>query len=194
MLGYDGQLFGELSIEKYSEETRDHLGLVYDGGKAIGQWQASDLQPGQTLRQPSPLFTKLDPEIVEQERQYLGKERVEGRSPNRTAVVGASRWLARICDSLLQIRTTHRAALTHAGKGWYLPATVEQDRQGLGQPRAETEISHTCGLKPSSVCSFTSYGFLSYLSLSLRGCAVGRTECSARSFIEWVQMLMQEFD
>ena len=79
MLGYDGQLFGELSIEKYSEETRDHLGLVYDGGKAIGQWQEE--RPGSRVRRcasPRPLFTKLDPEIVEQERQYLGKERVEG--------------------------------------------------------------------------------------------------------------------
>ena len=78
MLGYDGQLFGELNIENYSEETRDHLALVYDGSAAIGEWQASKLKQGQTLRQPSPLFVKLDPEIVEQERQYLGRERVEG--------------------------------------------------------------------------------------------------------------------
>ena len=77
MLGYDGQLFGELDIESFSEETRDHLGLVYDGSAAIGKWEISDLQPGQALRQPSPLFTKLDPEIVEQERQYLGQPRVE---------------------------------------------------------------------------------------------------------------------
>ena len=78
MLGYDGQLFGDLNIENYSEKTRDHLALVYDGGKAIGRWEKSDLKPGQQLRQPSPLFTKLGPEIVEQERQYLGQPRVEG--------------------------------------------------------------------------------------------------------------------
>ena len=78
MLGYDGQLFGKLNIESFSEETRDHLALVYDGSEATGEWKASDLQPGQMLRQPSPLFTKLDPEIVEQERQYLGQPRVEG--------------------------------------------------------------------------------------------------------------------
>ena len=78
MLGYEGQLFGELRIEKYSEETRDHLALVYDGSRAIGAWRASELAPGQKLREPSPLFVKLDPEIVEQERQYLGRERVEG--------------------------------------------------------------------------------------------------------------------
>ncbi len=78
MLGYEGQLFGDLSIENYSEENRDHLALVYDGGKAIGEWRTSDLRAGQTLRAPSPLFVKLDPEIVEQERGNLGKERVEG--------------------------------------------------------------------------------------------------------------------
>ena len=77
MLGYDGQLFGELNIENFSEETRDHLALVYDGSAAIGQWKVSDLQPGQKLRAPSPLFVKLDPEIVDEERQYLGRERVE---------------------------------------------------------------------------------------------------------------------
>ena len=78
MLGYDGRLFGDLRIETYSEATRDHLALVYDGSGAIGVWRASELPPGQTLRQPSPLFVKLDPEIVEQERQYLGRARVEG--------------------------------------------------------------------------------------------------------------------
>ena len=77
MLGYDGQLFGDLMIENYAEETRDHLALVYDGSGAIGRWEKSDLQPGQKLRQPSPLFTKLDPEIVDEERQYLGQPRVE---------------------------------------------------------------------------------------------------------------------
>ncbi|MCY4465806.1 MAG: methionine--tRNA ligase [Chloroflexi bacterium] len=78
MLGYDGQLFGEQRIENYSEETRDHLALIYDGAAAIGRWEASKLESGQKLRKPSPLFTKLDAEIVEQERQYLGQPRVEG--------------------------------------------------------------------------------------------------------------------
>ena len=72
MLGYDGQLFGELKIQKYSEETRHHLALVYDGCGAIGEWRASELPAGQKLREPAPLFTKLDPEIVEQERGNLG--------------------------------------------------------------------------------------------------------------------------
>ncbi len=77
MLGYEGQLFGDLRIENFSEERRGHLALVYDGSAALGKWQASALQPGQKLRQPKPLFVKLEPEIVEQERQYLGQPRVE---------------------------------------------------------------------------------------------------------------------
>lgn len=76
-LGYDGQIFGDLNIESYDEETRSHTGLVYDGSKAIGRWAKSDLQPGQKLRQPSPLFVKLEPEIVEQERAHLGQPREE---------------------------------------------------------------------------------------------------------------------
>ena len=78
MLGYEGQLFGEQRIEEYAEETRSHLALVYDGGGAIGEWRRSELPAGQRLRKPSPLFVKLDPEIVEQEREFLGRERVEG--------------------------------------------------------------------------------------------------------------------
>ena len=78
MLGYEGRLFGEQRIEEYAEETRSHLALVYDEGGAVGKWQASALPPGRKLRKPSPLFVKLDPEIVEQEREFLGRARVEG--------------------------------------------------------------------------------------------------------------------
>ena len=78
MLGYEGQLFGEQRIEEYAEETRSHLALVYDGGGAIGEWRTSELPAGQRLRKPSPLFVKLDPEIVEREREFLGRARVEG--------------------------------------------------------------------------------------------------------------------
>jgi methionyl-tRNA synthetase len=76
-LGYDGKLFGELKIEEYPESTRTHKGLVYDGSGAIGRWEKSALKPGQALREPKPLFVKLEPEIVEQERAYLGAPREE---------------------------------------------------------------------------------------------------------------------
>ncbi len=76
-LGYDGQLFGQLNIVEYQESTRPHQALVYDGSSAIGKWSKSNLRPGQALREPGPLFTKLDPEIVELERAYLGQPRDE---------------------------------------------------------------------------------------------------------------------
>ncbi|MEZ4668789.1 MAG: methionine--tRNA ligase [Anaerolineae bacterium] len=76
-LGYDGQLFGVQRIEEYQEATRPHKGLIYDGSKAIGKWEKSDLKPGQALREPAPLIVKLEPEIVEQERAYLGAARDE---------------------------------------------------------------------------------------------------------------------
>jgi len=77
MLGYEGQLFGEQKIETYQEETRDHKGLIYDGSKAIGKWEKTNLAQGQALQKPSPLFTKLDPEIVDEERGLLGQPRDE---------------------------------------------------------------------------------------------------------------------
>jgi methionyl-tRNA synthetase len=76
-LGYDGQLFGTLTIQTYQEQTRDHEALVYDHTGAVGRWEKSALQPGQKLREPAALFVKLDPEIVQQERAYLGAPREE---------------------------------------------------------------------------------------------------------------------
>lgn len=77
MLGYDGQLFGDLNILTLHESTRDHLALSYDPSKAIGKWQKSALQPNTPLREPKPLFVKLEPEMVEAERVYLGQPRQE---------------------------------------------------------------------------------------------------------------------
>jgi len=76
-LGFDGQLFGDLTIEEYEEATRSHKALFYDGSKAIGKWEPQDIQQGQALRQPSPLFVKLEPEMVETEQGFLGNPREE---------------------------------------------------------------------------------------------------------------------
>lgn len=77
LLGYDGQLFGDLNIKTIEEETRSHRVLMYDSTKAIGVWETSNLQAGQQLRQPKPLFVKLEPEMVELERAFLGAPREE---------------------------------------------------------------------------------------------------------------------
>lgn len=76
-LGYGGQLFGDLNIQEYQEVARSHQALTYDGSKAIGRWEKSQLLPGHPLREPKPLFVKLEPEIVDQERSYLGAPRDE---------------------------------------------------------------------------------------------------------------------
>jgi len=76
-LGYDGQLFGDLSIVEYVESTRPHKGLVYDATKATGTWTVSALAPGQALREPAPLIVKLEPEIIERERAFIGAPREE---------------------------------------------------------------------------------------------------------------------
>jgi len=77
LLGYEGQLFGELSIRDIEESERNHKALMYDGANAIGKWEPVTIEAGQQLGQPSPLFTKLDPEIIEQEQGFLGQPREE---------------------------------------------------------------------------------------------------------------------
>jgi len=73
ILGYEKPLFGEQNIVAYKEAKRSHEALTYDASKASGDWAPSDLEPGRTLAQPTPLYKKLDDEIVEEERDRLGK-------------------------------------------------------------------------------------------------------------------------
>jgi methionyl-tRNA synthetase len=70
-LGYDGQLFGTQHVVEYQEETRSHQALTYDHTGAIGTWTKSELPPGQALRQPLPLFKKLDESVIEEEDARL---------------------------------------------------------------------------------------------------------------------------
>jgi methionyl-tRNA synthetase len=70
-LGYEGQLFGTQHVVEYEEETRSHRALTYDHSRAAGTWTKSELPPGQALRQPAPLFKKLDESVVEGEYARL---------------------------------------------------------------------------------------------------------------------------
>jgi methionyl-tRNA synthetase len=70
-LGYEGQLFGTQHEVEYQEETRSHRALTYDHSGAIGTWAVSALPPGQALRQPAPLFKKLDESVVDEETARL---------------------------------------------------------------------------------------------------------------------------
>jgi methionyl-tRNA synthetase len=71
-LGYDGLLFGTQQVVEYQEETRSHEALTYDHSGAVGTWSKSELPPGQPLREPAPLFRKLDESVVEEEYARLG--------------------------------------------------------------------------------------------------------------------------
>jgi methionyl-tRNA synthetase len=70
-LGYDGQLFGAQQVVEYEEEARSHQALTYDHSGAIGAWAKSELPPGQALREPAPLFKKLDESVIEEEYARL---------------------------------------------------------------------------------------------------------------------------
>ncbi len=76
-LGYETPLFGEQYIQEISDNLGVHTALRYRevGGDSISplQWQPSQLQPGQKLNQPGPLFKKLEEKVVEEERARLGK-------------------------------------------------------------------------------------------------------------------------
>ena len=67
-LGYSQPLFGEQYTESKADELGEHTVLRYRPGPAANQWQPSQLAPGQALRQPAPLFRKLEPGIAEEER------------------------------------------------------------------------------------------------------------------------------
>lgn len=71
-LGHEGQLFGTQRIVGYQEATRSHRALIYDHTGAVGAWAKSNLLPGQALRQPAPLFKKLDESIIEEEYTRSG--------------------------------------------------------------------------------------------------------------------------
>jgi methionyl-tRNA synthetase len=71
-LGYSYPLFGEQITDSQEDALGKHAVLRYLPDKAAGKWEPSQLPPGQELLQPSPLFRKLDEEIVEEERARLG--------------------------------------------------------------------------------------------------------------------------
>ena len=70
-LGYDGELFGSIHLEELAETERKHLAMRYDAGNAIGKWAPSALAPGQALREPKALYTKLEPSLAEAEVERM---------------------------------------------------------------------------------------------------------------------------
>lgn len=71
-LGYDEPIFGQQTSEEINDELGAHEVLRYLPDEAHGRWAASELEPGQKLRKPEPLFQKLDLSTAEAERARLG--------------------------------------------------------------------------------------------------------------------------
>src|SRR5919198_5613095 len=61
LLGYDGYLAGPLEFREIAEDDdRTHEILTGDYSGWVGRWEPSELPAGQRLREPRPLFRKLD--------------------------------------------------------------------------------------------------------------------------------------
>ncbi len=83
-LGYEGTLFGEQCIEVFQESERPHEALTYHADeRVVGRWEPSRLPAGQALREPGPLFRKLEPTLVDEERARLGQPREADTQPGR---------------------------------------------------------------------------------------------------------------
>ena len=74
-LGYDTPLFGEQYIEEVEDSLGTHNVLRYRPVRRTPEpkWKRSQLEPNQQLRQPGPLFKKLEESVIEEERARLGK-------------------------------------------------------------------------------------------------------------------------
>jgi methionyl-tRNA synthetase len=72
-LGYSQPIFGEQYVEPQQDQLGTHNTLRYRSPQPGGRWEPSNLQPGQRLELPAPLFKKLEPALAQDERSRLGK-------------------------------------------------------------------------------------------------------------------------
>ena len=71
-LGNTDNLFGTQSTIQRTDSLGEHTVLRYHPESGKGEWKPSNLRPGMNFQKPEPLFKKLDPSIVEEERARLG--------------------------------------------------------------------------------------------------------------------------
>lgn len=73
MFGYEGGVFGRQYVGTFNESTRSHAALCYDSTAMTERWEPSRLPPGQTLREPRPLFVKLEESVAAEEVARMGR-------------------------------------------------------------------------------------------------------------------------
>ncbi len=73
-LGYEAPLFGSQFTASIEDSLGEHTALRYNPEGASGRWEPSQLQAGHPLKTPQPLFKKLEPAIVEEERARMGPQ------------------------------------------------------------------------------------------------------------------------
>jgi methionyl-tRNA synthetase len=74
LLGYSGSIAGPLELREVAEEGATHQVLTCNPETWIGRWEPSKLPVGQELKEPVPLFRKIDPKVVEEELARLDGE------------------------------------------------------------------------------------------------------------------------
>jgi methionyl-tRNA synthetase len=72
LLGYEGSLAGPLEFREHAGDDGTHTVLTGDYDRWVGSWEPSDLEAGQRLLEPAPLFRKLDPSVVDDELERMG--------------------------------------------------------------------------------------------------------------------------
>jgi methionyl-tRNA synthetase len=76
LLGYEGWIAGPLEFETETEDDGStHEVLTGDYASWVGSWSPSKLPAGQRLRDPEPLFKKLDPAVAEEELARMDPNR-----------------------------------------------------------------------------------------------------------------------
>jgi methionyl-tRNA synthetase len=72
LMGYEGWIAGPLELREAAEEDGStHEILTGDYDRWVGRWEPGELPVGQALREPAPLFRKLDPKLVDEELRRM---------------------------------------------------------------------------------------------------------------------------